>query len=146
MVMGERYWLRTRDKSGLLVAMMRCLVGDAHISFEGDLSRCGGITQIPGASPEETDVLRRNTKAPLLDFVVVPLDAATLTILVQEAEFPRRFTRNIVHTQIERSGTLEFGAYDYFHPECVTAGPGVPVAVLEDLVRKYAIAAFWPVS
>ena len=52
------------------------LVGDAHISLEGDL-RGLGVMDIPGASDLETATLKRNTVRPKQDFVVVPLEATT---------------------------------------------------------------------
>ena len=68
----DRYWPVARDKPGLLVAMMRHLAGDAHISFEGDVSRCSFASSL-NPSGEETPALRRLTAYPRQDFVVLPL-------------------------------------------------------------------------
>jgi hypothetical protein len=47
--------------------------GNAHMSFEGRLNHLR-LASIPGASEEETFVLKRNTIWPKQDFIVVPLE------------------------------------------------------------------------
>jgi hypothetical protein len=140
--MDARYSLQARDKPGLLVAVMRLLAGDARISFEGDLSRASTLRSLPGASGEETSVLRRNTAFPVQDFVVVPLDAANLPILITEVSAPGRLTSDVLHVQIEKGEQLQFGAYDNFHPDCIVVSSGVPLAVLEELQRKGVLRSF----
>jgi hypothetical protein len=61
------YW-EAKDKARVLLAIMGALAGDAHISFEGDLQGFR-LTQIAGASNQETAALRRNTRWPRQDFV-----------------------------------------------------------------------------
>ena len=51
------------DKRRLLLTMMEEFSGDAHISFEGDLSALP-LSGIPGASQEETGALKRDTRWP----------------------------------------------------------------------------------
>ena len=136
------YWLQARDKPELLIAMMRVLAGDAHISFEGDLSRAGSLMSIPGASTEETPVLRRNTFVPVQDFVVVPLETTTLPRLIRESSRPDRLTHDVVHVQIEKGGSLEFGAYDNFHPKCIGVSSRVPLSLLHALHRKGILRSF----
>jgi hypothetical protein len=67
------YLLNTRDKPGLLAALVQALAGEAHISFEGDLSQ-SRLRQLPGVSDAETPTLRRNTTSPRQDFLVLPLE------------------------------------------------------------------------
>jgi hypothetical protein len=73
----EKYWLVPRDKAALLIAMMKALAGNAHISFEGNLSRCEFPPELH-RSVEETATLRRGTIAPVQDFVVLPLEQETI--------------------------------------------------------------------
>ena len=47
--------------------------------------------------------------------------------------------RAIIHIQIEKSGRLEFGAYDNFHPECIFFGSAVREAVIERLASQEII-------
>ncbi|MGH7173881.1 MAG: hypothetical protein ACRELG_26685, partial [Gemmataceae bacterium] len=115
MTSREQYWLVARDKPGLLVSMMRALAGEAHISFEGDLSRCRRLFAVPGASTDETEVLHRATIWPMQDFVVLPLEAETIRPILDEVLPEGRVVHDIIHVQIERMGRLEFGAYDNFH-------------------------------
>ena len=63
----NKFWL-VRDKRRLLLVMMEKLAGGAHISFEGDLSALR-LSDIPGASQEETGALKRNTLWPKQDFI-----------------------------------------------------------------------------
>ena len=53
------------------------LAGGARISFEGDLRHCVFPPELPRSSAE-TFVLRRNTIAPVQDFVVLPLEPETI--------------------------------------------------------------------
>ena len=133
--MDERFWLVARDKPGLIVAIMKELAGDAWISFEGDLSRCR-LTRIPGATQSETDILKRNTGFPTQDFAIIPLEAETMRLILDEVLPEGRVVHDILHVQIEKSGKLAFGAYDNFHPECIVCWPVVPVSLLDNLVDK----------
>ncbi len=47
--------------------------------------------------------------------------------------------RKILHIQIEKSGRLEFGAYDNFHPDCVCIGSGVPAGLIQGLATEGVI-------
>lgn len=128
-----KYWLKARDKPGLLMAMMRLLAGeDARISFEGNLSGCG-LAELSGASIAETASLRRATTQPELDFVVLPLDGSNARAIL---ECVHRAGRAIIHIQIEKHGSLQFGAYDNFHPDCIVVGPEVSKSALDELVSK----------
>jgi hypothetical protein len=70
---SNRYNLDTRDRLGLLFAMMRTLASDrSHIAFEGNLASTE-LFQLDEASHEERGNLKRATIAPQLDFVVLPL-------------------------------------------------------------------------
>ena len=79
----KQHWLQARDKPGLLIAMMRHLVGGAFIALEGSLSRCD-FSGIPGLSSEETLSLKRSTSYPILDFVVVPLEPDTMPRILEQ--------------------------------------------------------------
>ena len=76
----NKFWL-VRDKRRLLLAMMERLAGGAHISFEGDLSALR-LSDIPGASQDETGALKRNTLWPKQDFMVLPLELSTSRAIV----------------------------------------------------------------
>jgi hypothetical protein len=72
-----RFRLHTKHKTELLFAVMRTLAHeDARISFEGRLSHTE-LAKIAGASLNETQVLKRNTTSPRMDFVVLPLTPET---------------------------------------------------------------------
>jgi len=131
--MDETYWLVARDKPGLLVAVMRALAGGAHISFEGDLSRCPGLFALPDASAEETRALRRHTIYPVQQFIVLPLEPDTIRPILSEVLPEGRVVRDISHVQVERAGRLAFGAYDNFHRDCVVCWSAVPRELVEQL-------------
>jgi len=137
----DRYWLVARDKPGLLIAMMRALAGNGHVSFEGDLSRCAFPPDL-GAGSIETPALRRQTLVPELDFVVLPLEPVSVQRILDVVLPDRRFMNDINHIQIERNGTLEFGAYDNFHPECIVCFLGVSPDLLEQL-RESGVIRSW---
>jgi len=54
------WWIDTRDKPGLLFALLRHFEGDSHVSFEGHLQQLA-LAELPGASTSETLILRRQT-------------------------------------------------------------------------------------
>jgi hypothetical protein len=112
---------------------MEELAGNAHISFEGNL-RGLRLLNIPGASEDETVVLKRNTQRPKQDFIVVPLERSMgKTIL---SAIGGNIPRKILHVQVEKVGLLEFGAYDNFHHECIFFGPALNSHFLEALVSR----------
>jgi len=58
--------------------MMRALAHEqARISFEGRLSHTE-LAKIVGTSLDQTEVLKRNTTSPGMDFVVLPLKPGTV--------------------------------------------------------------------
>jgi hypothetical protein len=112
---------------------MKELAGDAHISFEGDLSILG-LVGLPGASQIETSVLKRNTLWPQQDFVIVPLEPSAI-----EAIFTRiggTVPRTVHHIQIEKGGRLEFGAYDNFYPECIFLGCAITQTFIDSQISE----------
>ncbi len=127
-----KFW-HVSDKRRLLLAMMEEFVGDAHISFEGDLSTLP-LSSIPGASQEETGVLRRNTLWPKQDFIVLPLEPSTSKTII--SAIGGTVPNAIIHIQIEKGGTLQFAAYDNFHPQCIIFHSTVKPAFLESLVSE----------
>ena len=88
---------------------MESLAGNAHISFEGDLHTLR-LSELAGASEGETAVLKRNTIRPRQDFVVLSLEADYVPHIM--AAIGGTVPKTILHVQIEKNGTLEFGLYD----------------------------------
>lgn len=108
------------------------LAGAAHVSFEGDLSATR-IANSPGASGEETQVLKRNTLRPKQEFVILPLEADLVTAIVSAVG--GTVPRSILHIQIEKENRLELGLYDNFAPNASFFGPALkPIffAILRD--------------
>lgn len=65
--MAETIRLNTRNKPALLDAMMRSLVSEnSRISFEGKLKNAG-LSEIDGASSNESTILKRATTWPTQD-------------------------------------------------------------------------------
>jgi hypothetical protein len=128
----NRSWL-VRDKLRFLLAMMEDLAGGAHISFEGDLKALR-LSSIPGASKEETQALKRNTISPKQDFIVLPLESSTSKAIV--SAIGGTIPNTIIHIQIEKGGSIQFAAYDNFHPQCIVFHPAMDKAILESLVSE----------
>ena len=143
--MAQGHWLIARDKPGLLIAMMRTLVGQAHISFEGDLAHCyfAHLAQYAG---DAAFGLRRTTPYPRLDFVVLPLEPDTIRPILDQVLPDARAVHDIIHIQIEKNGQQEFGAYDNFHPECIACGPFVSQNLLDDLLHRGVLRAYLPLE
>src|SRR5258708_38324924 len=106
-----KFW-HVSDKRRLLLDMMEEFAGDAHISFEGDLSTLP-LSSIPGASKEDTGVLRRNTLWPKQDFIVLPLEPSTSKTIISAIE--GTVPNAIIHIHIDQPGTPQFAPYGNFH-------------------------------
>ena len=124
--------------------MMRTLADkDAAISFEGQLSHTD-MAKIAGASVNETEVLKRNTTSPRMDFVVLPLTPETVPeiekAIVSKVAF--KGYAGIVHVQIERQGRLAFVACDNFHEDCVWVSEAVPDTFLVELVKNRVLYSY----
>jgi hypothetical protein len=123
--------------------MLRALVGDAaYISFEGDLSRCTELFSLFGATPQESDTLKRNTIYPLQDFVIVPLESSSIHSILEIVLPESRIVHDIIHVQIEKHGRLAFGAYDNFHKDCIVAWSELPLDLLSDLLASGVLRTF----
>ena len=101
---------------------MQELAGDALVSFEGHLKGLG-LLSLPGSSFQETRNLKRATKWPEQDFIVLPLEPPLIPLIV--SAMGGTVSRRILHVQIEKRGVREFAAYDRFDPSCVVLGPGM---------------------
>jgi hypothetical protein len=137
------WWLNTRDKPGLLWAILRQYVGDCRASFEGDLRQLG-ILQLPGATYDETDLLKRQTRWPREDFVILPILPETLSTLKRNLSVSGLFNDGgaISHVQVEHQGRRVLGAYDNFHRQCVVASEPVSVVLLEELVSVGVLRSY----
>jgi hypothetical protein len=116
------------------------LAGDSQISLEGNLARCQFNEDVLLAR-DETAFLRRNTIAPRQDFMVLRLSPETVEDIFRQA-MAVGLKHAIIHVQIARSGVLELGGYDHFHPDCVITGPGVSRALLDDLTNAKVLNDF----
>lgn len=128
---------KVRDKSRFLFALMTELAGNAHISFEGDLSK-PSLHDLPGASTEETPTLKRNTLWPRQDFVVLPLEANDIPQIIKA--FGGTLPKALIHIQIEKSGKRAVGIYDNFLPEFLYLSPEIQKEFLQALTVEGIIA------
>jgi hypothetical protein len=141
-----RFRLHTKHKPELLFAMIRTLAHeDTRISFEGRLAHTE-LAKIAGASLNETEVLKRNTISPRMDFLVLPLTPATVHAIEKAVVSIVAFKgyAGIVHVQIERQGHLSFVACDHFHEDCVWVSDAVPTPLLAELVKNRVLHSYTP--
>jgi hypothetical protein len=140
MVGGVSHSLDVWQRAALLHRLMIQLAGNAYMSLEGDLSSCR-FTDDVVASYAETAVLKRNTLAPEQGFVVLRLTPETIDPIFRQV-MTAGLKQAIIHVQIEREGMLELGAYDNFHRESVVTGPGISVALLDELKDTKVLRGF----
>jgi hypothetical protein len=139
--MHSGYSAVTGKASLLLKMVLEKFCGGAYVSFEGDLSQLN-MRDLRDHSFTPTEVLKRNTLQPLLDFVIIPLDADTTEILLKRV-LPRVGLRaRVTHIQIEKEGKLLFGAYDNFDADCVWFHSSVGTEFLDSLVACAAIRKY----
>ena len=143
----KKYYINTRDKPGLLIAIMREFVGTGEISFEGFLGDTG-LDLLPGAFHSETAALRHSSlSSDKPNFLVVPLtedNVSSIRKVITEKEHLGS-SSNIRHVQLSVGGKFVFGAYDNFHRDCVVATERIPLKLLDKLsangvIRSYEIA------
>lgn len=139
----DRYWLVARDKPALLTHMMRLLAGDAHISFEGDLSGCSFPDSVRRV-PVQSSSLHRQCVYPDLDYVILQLEHDTVRPILDTVLPGNRFMEEIVHIQIAQHGTLQFGSYDNFHHDCIVCFQAVPTKFLDELQQRGIIRSWTP--
>jgi len=133
----EVYRLDTRDRPGLLFAMMRALATEGgRMSLEGNLAQTE-VMRLDGVVQYETGVLKRATTEPKLDFVILPLFPTTVDAIERAIRSKIGFGgyRGIIHAQIESHGKLVFAAYDNFHRDCVYVGTQISSELLDRLVE-----------
>ena len=124
---------RIREKNRFLSILMEGLAGNAYVSFEGGSSILG-LSAITGAQGDESGALLRNTIVPRQNLIIVPLEPETLTAIWKGVG--GTISRDVLHIQIEKNGQLAFGAYDGFHPECITFGHEFPAVLIDSLIEE----------
>ncbi len=143
MAVARQFVIDTRDKPGLLVAVMREFAGRGRISFEGALGD-SGLGEIPGASFEAEPGLNKSDLRGLQDFVVLPLSeetvAAILKIVTEKDHLA--YPSGIYHVQVAVAGRHVFGAYDNFHRDCVGASEDFPIDLLDKLLANGVIRSY----
>lgn len=142
--MSEQAYLKPRNTEMLILQTMVALCGsDAFISLEG-FHIPQEVCALSGASSLETELLRRNTTAPVLQFVVVPLSLANLPTLMTSLGHASVLEdeSGLIHIQIAKGGQLAFGAYDNVHEESVVLYPPFAQSLGEALVKSGVIASF----
>jgi hypothetical protein len=130
---------KVRDKRRFLAAALAELAGDAQVSFEGDLSMTS-LSDVPGASNDETQVLKRGTLWPKQDFVVLPLEVEMVLPIM--AAVGGTVPRGLIHVQVQKEGRLQLGLYDNFDPNCMFLGPGLTPSFIATL-QEAGVLTHW---
>ena len=130
---------KVRDKRRFLAAALAELAGDAQVSFEGDLSMTS-LSDVPGASNDETQVLKRGTLWPKQDFVVLPLEVEMVLPIM--AAVGGTVPRGLIHIQVQKEGRLQLGLYDNFDPNCIFLGPGLTPSFIATL-QEAGVLTHW---
>jgi hypothetical protein len=130
---------KVRDKRRFLAAALAELAGDAQVSFEGDLSMTS-LSDVPGASNDETQVLKRGTLWPKQDFVVLPLEVEMVRPIM--AAVGGTVPRGLIHVQVQKEGRLQLGLYDNFDPNCMFLGPGLTPSFIATL-QEAGVLTHW---
>jgi hypothetical protein len=130
---------KVRDKRRFLAAALAELAGNAQVSFEGDLSMTS-LSDVPGASNDETQVLKRGTLWPKQDFVVLPLEVEMVLPIM--AAVGGTVPRGLIHVQVQKEGRLQLGLYDNFDPNCIFLGPGLTPSFIATL-QEAGVLTHW---
>jgi hypothetical protein len=143
-MMNRAFWLDPKDKPGLLIAMMKALAGNAHISFEGDLTECD-FSDFRSAVHTETEYIKReNEPKKESPIIILPLEPETIKPILKQVLPEGRVVHKIIAVQIEKDGKIEFMAGDNFHRECVSVGSGVAEELLQQLIQMGVLRGYKP--
>lgn len=124
-------------------ALIEAFCGDAHISFEGDLSKLQWSAQTP-VHPRISVLLRRQTCWPTQDYVVLPVEVETVLEIKRSVLPVVGLKKRVAHVQIEKRRQLVFGAYDWFGlgPGCVWVVQSVGTELLDRLRREGSLKSY----
>ena len=139
--MKQQHWVTPKDKLRLLDAFLKLLVGDAQVSFEGDLSRCdfSGLEEYKISPFGE---LHRINTEPGSDYAAYALDGDSIEVIARWLVNPDCAIEAIDHIQIQKEGALQVLIGDNFDDECVSVGPLVSVEILERLLSEGIISGY----
>ncbi|MEQ9450818.1 MAG: hypothetical protein RJQ07_04455 [Pseudomonadales bacterium] len=113
-----------------------------RVSLEGNLDSFD-LSSFEGLTDQETHEIHRHTIRPKLDFLVFDINPDSLSALLEVLEDPFAFEPDkIIHFQIERAGSLLFGAYDNFDDECVFAFPPISEEDLQNFKKEKIIKSY----
>jgi len=141
--MPEYRRLEVRDCQGTLWAFYRRYEGRSVASFEGDLSGLR-LEELPGASAQESGLLRRQTLEPELDFITVPINPDTIRELKKRLASHGILGRDgaVIHTQLAAGDDLLLIACDNFHDDCTVVSVSVPEPFLKEILSHGLLRAY----
>jgi hypothetical protein len=114
---------------------------NAYMSLEGDLSLFP-FEMFPEAVTEPSEVLTRHTIRPVQQFVIMPLDARTITLIKHHVLNQDGIRKRVLHIQIEKQGALVFRGYDRFDRDTVCISGDVGLVLLDDLVDRKMVWSY----
>jgi hypothetical protein len=135
MKMEKAYWIDPKDKPGLLVNIMKYLMGDARIAFEGKIKKYD-FSAVPNHIYSETESIKHETGKPPDPIIILPLEEETIKPILGQILPQGSCVHDISAIQIEKNGKIEFMAGDNFHRECVSVGKIVAEKFLEEMKTK----------
>lgn len=119
---------------------MRLLAGNAQISFEGDLSECD-FSQL-----EEVDVsfgeIRCSNDSNQSNHKILNLTTEAIKPILKQILPKGRVVHKIQEIKIQKNNELQFLSGDNFHNECISVGPLVKKAFIEELKDNGLIRSF----
>lgn len=124
--------------------MLRTLSGGASVAVEGPQAalESSWLPLIPGVRAGHVPPFTREVSRDSF-ILVLPLDTKHQADAIANRLSVEAFVEpHFLAIQIQRRGVVEFIAADGLHPECVSVGAGVPIALLNQLKRDGIIGAF----
>lgn len=139
--MEQKYWITPRDKLRLLDELLKLLVGEAQISFEGNLSRCN-LRGLEEHRISPFGELHRINKEPGSNFVAFALNNESIEAIARKLLNEECALHAIEHIQIQKHGELQVLIGDYFDEECISVGPLISVESLARLLSEGVIVDY----
>ena len=105
---------------GQAPAKSDCLTSSTRMATRRHVT---SLSDVVGASSDETQDLKRNTLWPKQDFIFLPLEAEMVRPIM--AAVGGTVPRGLIHVQIQKEGRLQLGLYDNFALDSMFFGPGL---------------------
>ena len=135
--MTQCFWIKARDKLGLLSALMHILCGDeTRLILEGKLEEFnfGNIESYAVGDDYKCDMGN--------SVLSLKLTEDNIKQILNQIQPDGKYVKAISHIQIKVKDDVQVLIGDNFHNQCISVGPLVKEEYLVELANKHIISSY----